>query len=76
LIKNGLSEHKHCDNAATNEKRGNSKSIIKASSAGKRGYGDKGRRVWAAGLHDVTARSRLVRVLKLFNRLFLYFSIF
>jgi hypothetical protein len=27
-------------------------------------------RVWAAGLHHVTARSRLARVLKLMNRLF------
>jgi hypothetical protein len=27
--------------------------------------------VWAAGFHDVTARSRLVRVLKLMNRLLL-----
>jgi hypothetical protein len=28
-------------------------------------------RVWAAGFHHVTARSRLVGVLKLTNRLFL-----
>jgi hypothetical protein len=28
-------------------------------------------RVWAVGFHHVTARSRLVRVLKLMNRLFL-----
>ena len=28
-------------------------------------------RVWAAGFHHVTARSRLARVLKLVNRLFL-----
>jgi len=28
-------------------------------------------RVWAAGFHNVTARSRLARVLKLMNRLFL-----
>ena len=27
-------------------------------------------RIWAAGFHDVTARSRLARVLKLMNRLF------
>jgi head-tail adaptor len=27
-------------------------------------------RVWAAGLHNVTAHSRLARVLKLMNRLF------
>ena len=29
------------------------------------------RRIWAAGFHHVTARSRLARVLKLMNRLFL-----
>jgi hypothetical protein len=28
-------------------------------------------RVWAAGFHHVTARSRLERVLKLMNRLFI-----
>ena len=28
-------------------------------------------RVWAAGIHNVTARSRLARVFKLVNRLFL-----
>jgi len=28
-------------------------------------------RVWAAGFHHVTARSRLARVFKLMNRLFL-----
>jgi hypothetical protein len=33
-------------------------------------------RVWASGFHSVTARSRLVRILKLMNRLFLYFSNF
>jgi hypothetical protein len=33
-------------------------------------------RVWAAGFHHVTARSRLAGVLELANRLFLYFSIF
>jgi hypothetical protein len=27
-------------------------------------------RIWAAGFHHVTARSRLARVLKLMNRLF------
>jgi hypothetical protein len=32
------------------------------------------RRVWAAGFHHVTARSRLARVLKLMNRLFLQIS--
>jgi len=28
-------------------------------------------RVWAAGFHHVTARSRLVRILKIMNRVFL-----
>jgi hypothetical protein len=28
-------------------------------------------RVWATGFHHVTARSRMVRILKLMNRLFL-----
>jgi hypothetical protein len=32
--------------------------------------------VWVAGFHHVTASSRLVRVLKLMNRLFLSFSNF
>jgi hypothetical protein len=32
-------------------------------------------RVWAARFHHVTDRSRLARVLKLMNRLFLYFII-
>jgi hypothetical protein len=33
-------------------------------------------RVWAAVFHRVTARSRLARILKLMNRLFLFFSNF
>jgi hypothetical protein len=33
-------------------------------------------RVWAAGFYHVTARSRLARVLKFMNRLFLEFSSF
>jgi head-tail adaptor len=33
-------------------------------------------RVWVAGFHHVTARSRLARVFKLVNRLFLQFSNF
>jgi hypothetical protein len=32
--------------------------------------------VWAAGFHHITSRSRLARVLKLMNRLFLFFSKF
>jgi hypothetical protein len=34
------------------------------------------RHVWAARIHYVTARSRLARVLKLMNRLFIQFLIF
>jgi hypothetical protein len=34
------------------------------------------RRVWAVGFHYVTARSRLARVFKIMNRLFLQFSNF
>jgi hypothetical protein len=50
----------------------NDRSRMKASSAGKHGYGDKGDesstgRVWAAGFHHVTSRSRLAHVLKLMN---------
>jgi hypothetical protein len=33
-------------------------------------------RVWAPGFHHVTARTRLARVLKLMNRLFIEISIF
>ena len=39
------------------------------SREGKHGYGERGMagRVWAAGFHNVTARSRLARVLKIMN---------
>jgi len=52
-----------------------------ASVRGSVGTGTKGDksstgRVWAAGFHHVTARSRLARVLKLMKLLFLYFSNF
>ena len=33
-------------------------------------------RVWAAGFHHVTARSRLARILKLINLISIYFSNF
>jgi hypothetical protein len=33
-------------------------------------------RVWAAGFRHITARSRLARILKLMNRLFLSLSFF
>jgi hypothetical protein len=49
---------------------------MEESSAGTRGYGGKEDksstgRVWGAGFHHVTARSRLARVLKFANHLFL-----
>jgi hypothetical protein len=44
-----LSEHKHCDNVATNSNSENARSRLVASLRCKRGYWDKGRRVkyWA-----------------------------
>jgi len=71
-----LSEHKHCDNAATNSNSENARSLMVAIVQGSMGTGTKKDesstgRVWAAGFHHVTARSRLARVLKLMNRLFL-----
>jgi hypothetical protein len=71
-----LSEHKHCDNAATNVNSENGRSRMEASSAGSVGTGTKvdessTGRVWAVGFHHFTARSPLARVLMLMNRLFL-----
>jgi hypothetical protein len=50
-----------------------------ASSAGKRGYGDREDesstgRIWTAGFLHVTARSRFARVLKFMSRLFIFFK--
>jgi len=69
-----FSEHKHCDNAATNLNSENARCRIMVG--GSVGTGTKEDEsstghVWAAGFHHVTARSRLARVLKLMNRLFL-----
>ena len=71
-----LSEHKHCDNAATNSNSENARSRMLASLRGSVGTGTKEDEsstvcVWAAGFHHITARSRLARVLKRMNRLFL-----
>jgi len=71
-----LSEHKHCDNAATNSNSEHARSRMVASLRGSVGAGTKEDeastgRVWAAGFQHVTGRSRLARVLKLMNRLFL-----
>jgi hypothetical protein len=67
-----LSEHKHCDNAATNASSENLEAKwrpVLRKYGGKEDKSSTGR-VWAAGFHHVTARSRLAGVLKLINRLF------
>jgi hypothetical protein len=71
-----LSEHKHCDNVATNSKSENARSRMVASLQGSMGTGAKEDEsntghVWAAGFHHVTARSRLVHISKLMNCLFI-----
>jgi hypothetical protein len=71
-----LSEHKHCDNAATNSNSENVRSRMVASFRGSVGTGTKENessigRVRAAGFHYVTARSRLAPIFKLMNRLFI-----
>jgi hypothetical protein len=71
-----LSEHKHCDNAATNSNSENTRSRMVASlrgSVGTRTKEDESSigRVWTAAFHRVTVHSRLARVLKFVNRLFL-----
>jgi hypothetical protein len=70
----GLSEHKHCDNSATNVNRmkmldEEMRQILggSVSTGAKEDVSSTGH-VWAAGFHHVTARSRLV---ELMNRLFL-----
>ena len=70
------SEHKHCDNVATNSNSENTRSRMVASLRGSVGTGTKKDEsstgcIWAAGFHHVRARSRLARFLKLMNRLFL-----
>ena len=76
-----LSEHKHCDNVATNLNRENASSRMVVSLWGGMGTGTKEDesstgRIWAAGLHHVMVLSCLARVLKLINCLFLQFSEF
>jgi len=61
-----LSEHKHCDNAATNSNSENARSKMVASLRGSVGTGVKEDelstgRVWTAEFYHVTARSRLAR---------------
>jgi hypothetical protein len=71
-----LSEHKHCDNMATNLNSKNARSRIVASLQGSVGTGTREDesstgRIWAAGFHHVRAHSHLACVFKLINRLFL-----
>jgi len=71
-----LSEHKHCDNMATNSNGKKARSRQVACLRGSVGTGrneDESSmgRVWAAGFHHVTASSRLVQVFELMNPLFL-----
>jgi len=71
-----LSEHKHCDNVATNSNSKNARSKMVASLQGSVDMGIKedesgNGHVWAAGFHHVTAHSHLACVLKLMNLLFL-----
>ena len=71
-----LSEHKHCDKAATNWNSEKAISRMVATLRGNVGTGTKedkssNGRVWAAGFHHVAARSRLARVFKIVHRLFL-----
>jgi hypothetical protein len=71
-----LSEHRHCDNAATNWNSGNARSRIVASLRGSVGTGtEEGElstwRFWAAGFHSVTSRSLMARVFELMNSLIL-----
>ena len=73
-----LSEHKHCDNAATNSNSENARSRMVASLRGSLGTGTKEDesstgRVWAAGFHHVAARFLLARVLKLWTVYFFNF---
>jgi hypothetical protein len=73
-----FSEHKHCDNAATNSNSENAKRRMVASLRGRRRMGTKKdelstERIWAAGFHHVTARSLLASVLKL-NFTIFYFG--
>ena len=71
-----LSEHKHCDNAATDSNSKNARSRMVASLQGSMGTGTKEDesstgRVWSAGFRHVTARCHVARIFKLMNPLFL-----
>ena len=76
-----LSEHKHCDKAATNSNSENARSRMVASlrksvATGTEEHESSTGHSWAVGFHHVKALSRLARVLKLMNLLFLQFSNF
>jgi len=75
-VNKGFSKQKHCDNAATNSNSENIRSRMAVSLRGSLGTGTKGDesstgRVWAARFYHIRAHSRLARVFKLTNRLFL-----
>jgi len=76
-----LSEHKHCDNRATNLKSKNARSRMVASLWGSVGTGTKEDEshtghVWAAGFHHIKACSCLACVLKLMNGFFNFPNLF
>ena len=76
-----LSEHEHCDKAATNSNSENARSRMVASLRGSVGTGTKEdessiERVWIAGFHHATAHSRLPCVLKLITVYFFNFPPF
>jgi hypothetical protein len=67
-----LSEHKHCNNAATNLNSENARSRMVASYWGSMDMGTKEDEsstghVWAAGFYRVMACSRLARILKTYE---------
>ena len=71
-----LSEHKHCDNMATNSNSENARSRMVISLRGSVGTGTKEDesstgRIWVVGFHHVMARSHSVCIVKLMNRIFL-----
>jgi hypothetical protein len=75
------SNHKHCDNAATNSNSKNARSRMVASLQGSVGTGTKEDesstgRVWAAGFHHVTAPYCLAHALKFMKFISLIFQIF
>jgi hypothetical protein len=76
----GLSEYKHCSNAAAdvNSKNARRRSQVLwgSMSTGAKEVESSTGHVWAAGFHPVMARSRLAHVLKLMNCLFIQFSNF